>query len=265
MGQLALWILLRRGFFSAWYGWRMSRAVSRSRVAPFIKTFALDTKEFLDAEDSYKTFNDFFYRHLKPEARPLVGDEKSVVFGADGRHFGIQNVSTIDTIYAKGQGFSVNELLGNSKLASKFEGGTAIISRLCPVDYHRYHSPVTGKVVSQKLIEGGLYSVNPIALSQKIDYLWRNKRILNLIDTADLGQVAYIAVGATCVGSIKMTAKEGGSVEKGGELGYFEFGGSCVITLFEPGKVELSEDLLYAASRGLELYAQVRDEAGRVN
>lgn len=263
LGKIALWVLLRRAFFSVWYGWRMSRAVSRNRVAPFIKNFSLDTGEFEAEADSYETFNDFFYRRLKPEARPLVGDERSVAFAADGRHFAIRNIDETQTIYAKGQRFSVEGLLGDQGLARAFAGGCAIISRLCPVDYHRFHSPVSGRIVSQQLIGGDLYSVNPIALSQKIDYLWRNKRILTIIDTEKFGRVAYVAIGATCVGSIRMTAQAETSIEKGDELGFFEFGGSCVITVYESGKIELAEDLSYAAQRGWELYAQVRDESAR--
>ncbi|MCH6256199.1 phosphatidylserine decarboxylase [Puniceicoccaceae bacterium K14] len=263
LGKIALWILLRRAFFSAWYGWRMSAPKSTARIDPFIENYGLDEREFLESKKTFRHFNDFFYRKLKSEARPIVGDEDSAIsFPADGRHFGMQNVSQVERIYAKGQAFSVGSLLGDFALAETFAGGTAIISRLCPVDYHRYHSPVSGKIVEQKIIGGHLYSVSPIALSQKIDYLWRNTRVLTILDCGNLGQVAFVAIGATCVGSIKMTAKVGDFVSRGGELGFFEFGGSCVISVFQPGKVKLASDLVEAANSGLELYAKVNDRAG---
>lgn len=263
LGKMALWLLLRRSFFSAWYGWRMSSKKSRERIEPFIESYGLDEGDFLESKDSYQSFNDFFYRKLKPEARPLLGGEGAIAFPADGRHFGMQDVSKMEAIYAKGQCFSVAGLLGDELLAKRFEGGSVIISRLCPVDYHRYHSPVAGTLVKQSVIGGELYSVSPIALSQKIDYLWKNTRVLNLLDCGELGQVAFVAIGATCVGSIKMTAAEGDTVAPGDELGFFEFGGSCVITLFQPGKVKLEKDLAEAGDKGMELYARVNDLAAK--
>lgn len=264
LGKIALWILLRRAFFSAWYGWRMSSAKSRSRIEPFIESYGLDENDFLESTEAYQSFNDFFYRKLKPEARPLIGDTtNAIAFPADGRHFGMQDISKVKTIYAKGQSFSVSGLLGDPDLAKAFESGSVIVSRLCPVDYHRYHSPVSGKIIQQQVIGGHLYSVSPIALSQQIDYLWRNTRVLTLLDCGDLGHVAFVAIGATCVGSIKMTAQEGDVVSRGDELGFFEFGGSCVISVFQPGKVALEPDLVSAAEQGMELYARVNDLAAK--
>lgn len=263
LGRVGLWALVRRAFFSNWYGRRMGKASSVKKIAPFIAQYGLDPEEFADEVSSYRSFNDFFYRKLKAGARPLCAEPKSIALPADGRHLGVANLSTVDGLYAKGQHFDLEEFLGSRTLGRHFEGGTAVISRLCPVDYHRFHSPVSGTVERQQVINGWLYSVSPIALRRAAHYLWENKRVLSIIDTPEAGTVAFVAIGATCVGSIEMTAHEGDKVEKGGELGYFAFGGSCVVTIFEAGRVKLAEDLRENGSSQLvEVYAKFGDVLG---
>jgi phosphatidylserine decarboxylase len=92
--------------------------------------------------------------------------------------------------------------------------------------------------------------------------LWENKRYLTRLRTDHLGEVVFLEVGATCVGSVVHTARPGQFVAKGDEKGYFRFGGSCVITLFEPGKINFSEDLLEHSAAGREVYARMGDVAG---
>ena len=82
-----------------------------------------------------------------------------------------------------------------------------------------------------------LYSVNPLASEKKISIFWQNKRFLSFVDTENGGRVAQFLVGATCVGSVSFTADLPRTVGKGDEFGYFSFGGSSVLTLFEEGKV----------------------------
>lgn len=263
MGRLGLWLVAKRVLFSRWYGWRMNRPASAKKIRPFMENYSLDTSEFLEDVSKYSSFNDFFYRKLKPEARPIEGDEDCVSFPADGRHLGITDLSGVDGLYAKGQNFDLSGLLGDAELAARYEGGSAVISRLCPVDYHRYHAPVGGEIVEQRLINGWLFSVSPIALRRSVDYLWENKRVLTIINTERLGQVAFVAIGATLVGSIKMTVNKGITIARGEELGYFAFGGSCVITLFEKGQVKLEADLRSYGSQQTEIYAKVGDLMAR--
>ncbi|MEM9160727.1 MAG: archaetidylserine decarboxylase [Verrucomicrobiota bacterium] len=262
LGKLSLWALVRRPIVSAWYGWRMNKPKSCERIKPFIEQYELDTWEFAADVESYSSFNDFFFRKLKSEARPLCEGD-TVALPADGRHMGIAELEREAGVYVKGQRLDLRSLLGSGSLAETFAGGVCVISRLCPVDYHRFHSPVSGKIVSQRLINGDLFSVSPIALGKRIEYLWENKRLLTVIESAEYGLVAYLAIGATMVGSIKMTKRKGETVEKGEEMGYFEFGGSCVMTLFEAGKLELTEDLKAKGAEQLEVYAKVGDVLGR--
>lgn len=260
-GQIALAVAAKRAWFSKWYGWRMDLPASRAKVQPFIETYGLDSGEFLDAPGSYRTFNEFFYRKLKPEARP-VGE--GIVFPADGRHLAIPDISKSDGFWVKGQKMDVARLLGDAALGEKYARGSLLISRLCPVDYHRYHFPLSGTASPARMIPGSLSSVSPIALRKRLGILWENKRVLTEIQTQDLGTVIMMEVGATCVGGIQQTFTPG-PVEKGGGKGYFTFGGSMTMVLFEPGRVTFSDDLVEHSAAQREVYAKMGDTAAKVN
>ena len=137
-------------------------------------------------------------------------------------------------------------------------------SRLCPVDYHRFHFPVSGVHGNARLINGPLYSVNPLALRDRLAILWENKRFITEIETEQLGRVLMLEIGATNVGSVHHTFVPTRSVEKGEEKGYFAFGGSATLTLFEPSRVQLAEDLLEQSAGQRELYAKVGDRMGTI-
>ncbi len=137
-----------------------------------------------------------------------------------------------------------------------------IISRLCPVDYHRFHFPVAGVPGKTIFINGPLYSVNPIALRQNIHIFAENKRAWCRIDSAKFGSVIMFEIGATCVGSFEYTYTPGKPVNKGDEKGFFKFGGSSTILLFEKNRIRLAEDLLENSSQGRELYARIGDFLG---
>jgi phosphatidylserine decarboxylase len=257
LGSIALNAFVKRPFFSAWYGWRMSMEKSAARVAPFIERYGLNPADFADAPESFRSFNEFFYRKLKPSARPVDADDASVVFPADGRHLGFERASAIEGVFVKGQKFDLATLLGDASLAAKYADGSLVLSRLCPVDYHRFHFPAAGTPGETRLIDGPLFSVSPIALRKCLAYLWTNKRTITPLRTERFGTVQLIEIGATCVGTICQTFTPGSPVEKGAEKGYFAFGGSSTITLFEPGAVKLEADLLEHSDRQTELYAKV--------
>jgi phosphatidylserine decarboxylase len=260
-GRLALELLVKRPFFSRWYGWRMNRRASARKILPFIRTYGLNVSEFADPPYSFRTFNEFFYRRLKSDARPVDPEPHAVVFPADARHLGFADASQINGVFVKGQKFELPRLLGDAELASRYARATVVLSRLCPVDYHRFHFPLAGKASATILLNGPLYSVNPIALRRNLAYLWENRRTLTMLTTEHFGTVLLLEIGATNVGSIKQTFRPG-AVAKGDEKGYFEFGGSSTLLLFEPGRVQLAEDLLERSRHQTELYARVGDRLG---
>lgn len=261
LGRLTVSLAVKRLWFSQWYGWRMDQPKSRAKVEPFIREFGVDVNELADSVDSYRTFNEFFYRRLKPEARPIASGEDVAVFPADGRHLAISDLSTTDTFYLKGQKFDLASFVGDKDLAKEFDGGSLLISRLCPVDYHRFHFPVGGDTSAAILLPGTLRSVSPLALRRQLSILWQNRRECTIVDSPQFGRVLVFAVGATCVGGIHQTFAEG-PVEKGGEQGYFSFGGSCVTTVFKKGALAFDEDLVENSRNGLEVYAKMGERCG---
>lgn len=263
LGRLSLEAMVKRAFFSSWYGTRMNAVASRAKVLPFIEKYRLNAAEFADHPESYRTFNEFFYRKLKPGSRPIAPDAEAAVFPADGRHLGFQDISKTPGIFVKGKVFKLEKLCGNAELAGQYREGSIVLSRLCPVDYHRFHFPVSGTPDHPTLINGPLYSVNPIALKHNINYLTENKRSYCRIQSPEFGQVLMFEVGATCVGGFEYTYSPGVPIRKGDEKGYFQFGGSETVTLFEPGRIQLAEDLVENSRAGRELYARMGDVMGR--
>lgn len=262
LGKIALWALIRRAAFSEFYGWAMSRPASREKVLPFCEEFKMDVSEFAEKPESYASFNDFFSRKLKPGARPIAPGENLAVLPADGRHLALPKISAATQIYAKGQCFDLAAFLGDAELAKRYADGAMVCSRLCPTDYHRFHFPVSGTPSAPRVINGALYSVNPIALAQNVGYLWENKRVLVEIDSPRFGKVLQVLVGATNVGTIVPTYTAGSPAEKGDELGYFRFGGSFIATIFEPGKIRIADDLIENSARGYETFAKMGTPLG---
>jgi phosphatidylserine decarboxylase len=262
LGRLSLSAVARRAWFSAWYGWRMNRPDSVNRVLPFVIDYDLDAEEFAKPATAYRTFNEFFYRTLRPGSRPISAGEVVAVLPADGRHLVYPDVDTADGFYVKGKKFTLAALLGSEELGARFSGGSLLISRLCPVDYHRFHFPIAGIPGESRLINGWLYSVSPLALRGNPGYLTENKRMVTLVESPVFGQVAVLEIGATMVGAILQSFIPGRPVAKGDEKGLFAFGGSCVVTVFQRGRVRFDEDLTLNSAVHREVYARMGDRLG---
>ena len=269
IGRFAVWLLVRRAVFSHYYGWRMNRPFSVTKVLPFIVAYNLDVDEFAKSALAYNTFNEFFYRTLKPGARPVTPGEAVAVVPADGRHLVFPDLDAADGFYVKGAKFTLAELLGEAALpreqqvlASAFAGGAMLISRLAPVDCHRFHFPIGGRAGEPQLIRGWLYSVHPIALRRNLRYLVENRRMVTLVESAEFGTVAMIEIGATAVGRIRQTFIPGRIVAKGEEKGLFAFGGSCVMTLFARGRIRFDSDLVEQSAAHRETYARMGERLG---
>lgn len=266
-GALATWALVKRKFFSSVFGVWASSPMSAKVVEKFILKNEIDTAEMLKDFKNFSTFNEFFTRALRDDARPLENPDnvRAISFPSDGRHLAIENISLCDNFYIKGEKFNLEEFLGSAELAGRFEGGSALISRLSPVDYHRFHSPISGEIVARRLVNGHLYSVNPIALRKKLSIFWKNKRILNIVESPVFGMVAFVEIGATNVGGIENYCEVGSKVKRGEVLGTFKFGASCVMTIFEGGKkIKFIEPLLENSAKNIECYARTGRLVGEV-
>jgi phosphatidylserine decarboxylase len=247
--------------FSAFYGWIQSKSVTKKKIVPFIQKFGLDPEEFITPPDQFASFNDFFIRKLKKEARPI--DQRDFVFVApcDGRFHLIENLSLETSFILKETLFDLKQLLKREEWAQKYEGGSMVMARLCPFDYHRFHFPCDGRVTEMDAVGEKLHSVNPLAVEVIKTVYWENKRLLTLIETENFGDVMMIEVGATNVGTIHETFK-GPKVKKGEEKGYFSFGGSAILILFEKGAISFDKDLSEYTKKGMEVRLEMGDSLG---
>lgn len=251
-----------RAGLSRFYGWWMRRPSTARRIRPFIQRYGIDEDEFALPVASFDSFNAFFCRRLKAESRPVDRADRSVVFPADGRHMGWQRLGEEQSVFVKGQRWDLEGLLADPELARQFAGGTLVLSRLCPVDYHHFHYPVAGEPLWRRTIKGKLFSVSPLALRFHLSYFWSNHRIMEVVNSRHGRPVCLLDVGATNVGSIQYGEMLPKYAEKGSHRGWFEFGGSSVVTLFPAGAVRLSDDLRESTERGVELYARTGDVMG---
>jgi len=170
-----------------------------------------------------------------------------------------ETVSTATQLWIKGRDFTIARLLGDTYKheTDRYIGGALCIFRLAPQDYHRFHSPVDGTIGRMTYISGEYYTVNPQAIRSSLDVYGENARKIVPIDSPQFGRVFAVCVGAMMVGSIKTTVNEGEQVKRGQEFGYFAFGGSTIVLLFERDKVVWDEDLLINGRASLETLVQV--------
>jgi phosphatidylserine decarboxylase len=216
----------------------------------FIKNFAakyqVNMAEALEENPlAYKSFNDFFTRALKPNARLIAADSKAIISPADGAISQIGHISADKIFQAKGHDYSVTTLLGgDEQRAAAFIGGQFATVYLSPKDYHRVHMPFTGKLTQMIYVPGDLFSVNTTTAENVPNLFARNERVVCLFDT-EVGQMAVVLVGAMIVAGIAtawagnlapqgknvVTTNYDGSIilKKGDELGRFYLGSTAIV------------------------------------
>lgn len=241
---------------------------SRAHIKPFIESFGLADSmvEMVKPDpDSYATFNEFFAREIKESARLIAEPDNAAVVSspADCRLTAFSTIDLAEKYWIKGTGFTLERLLGSAEVAQKFDGGSIVIARLAPQDYHRWHAPTSGRVLSVDEIPGTYYTVNPQAINEPgtLDVFCENRRSVMVVErTHTKAPVAIIAVGAMLVGSIRYNdgVTVGAEVKRGQCLGSFQYGGSTVIVVYPKGEVALDEDLLNnSTQQNCETYVQV--------
>lgn len=152
---------------------------------------------------AYQSFNDFFTRALKDDARPICDEEKAIVFPADGAISQIGDIEHGRVFQAKGQDYSLLELIGgDTSIAAPFEDGKFAVVYLSPKDYHRVHMPLAGKLKSMTHVPGDLFSVNDTTAENVPRLFARNERVVCIFET-EAGPMAVILVGAMIVASIE--------------------------------------------------------------
>ncbi|KAL6240354.1 hypothetical protein RBB50_012724 [Rhinocladiella similis] len=244
---------------------------SREKIQAFVQFYKINMDEFDPAGiDAYDTFEDFFVRKHKPGTRPIFSesDLNKAVTVADSRVVVYDSVAVTRAIWIKGRHFTIENLIKDCSMSKKWADGAVASFRLCPQDYHRFHSPVTGIVTWWKRIPGEYYNVDPVALQSHVDILSENARHCACISSKEFGEVLFVAVGATGVGTIKFHQKlrtEGSQVKKGEEIGHFEFGGSSILVVFEKGRIQFDEDLIKMSQRSVCVNVELGMSMGTAN
>ena len=262
IGKSFVELFIKRKLFSKLYGNFCDSKLSVKKINSFIKNFNIDTDIFTNDPSDFKSFNDFFIRKLTPESRPINKDKNILISPGDGRLLAYTNIDINSLIQVKGITYSLSELLEDNPIANEYAGGTCLVLRLCPVDYHRLHFIDDGIPEKSNIVNGNYYSVNPTVLERIPKLYCQNKREWSIFHSENFGDVILMEVGATCVGSIVQTYEPNKKISKGDEKSYFKFGGSTTILFFKENTVTIDDDILIQSSFGFETKVIMGEKIG---
>lgn len=227
-----------------------NRWVKNTFISQFVKKYQVDMSEAINSDPlSYRNFNDFFTRAIRPELRPICDQDDGIACPADGAISQLGNIEYGTLFQAKGHNYSLTDLLGgDASLSNQFLGGSFATVYLSPKDYHRVHMPLTGRLTKMIHIPGKLFSVNKVTAEQIPNVFARNERTVCLFDT-EAGPMAVILVGAMIVASIETVwagqvtpfnkqvvtwdygALNNIELKKGEEMGRFKLGSTAIILI----------------------------------
>lgn len=225
-------------------GIALDSSLSRLLIKPFIRANKIDMRDY--EKKRYKSFNDFFTRRVLLNKRPI--QKARVISPSDGR-VSVYEINENSVFRVKGSDYSLFSLTRSRSLEKRFCGGTAVLIRLCPEDYHRYCYSMSGKKSCNIKIPGFFHTVNPAAF-ESVRVFSENTREYCLIKNR-YTCVLQMEVGALMVGRISNNDIFASRVLQGAEKGYFEFGGSTIILLLEKG-VPVRSSFIENTQLGLE-------------
>lgn len=261
-GVLLNRLVVQRRSVSRLYGWWQRRAWTRRRVARFVKDFEIDLRELDRHPSEYASFAEFFTRSIDPAQRP-VDATSSCVAPCDGKVLVYPRVRRGQRFAIKRCEFELDALLDDAGLAREYDGGAMLVSRLALCDYHHFHFPADGTPGPARSIPGLYHAGGPYALTRLTPFYRENHRMVTRLRTERVGRMLMVEVGALTVGSIQQDFLPGRPVRKGEHKGYFGLGGSTIVLLSEPGRIEFDADLLDATRRGLETFVRMGEPIGR--
>ena len=216
----------------------LSSGLSRYLVPYFMRKNEISLDDIEIPKGGFKSFNDFFTRKRKNACLEVAEDR--LISPCDG-FLSLIKIKE-DTVYdVKNTKYSLSDLLQDDELAEQFQDGIAMVFRLTPANYHRYCYPAKGEIVSERNIPGELHCVRPIAL-RTIPVFVQNSREYQVVQTERFGKMVQMEVGALLVGKIENHSRIAGETEvfAGEEKGYFEFGGSTIILLFQKDTIRIN-------------------------
>ena len=253
--------LLIRPWVSKAVGKILDGRMSRCLIGRFVRKNKIDLTQY--ESRTYRSFNDFFTRAIRPELRPVDREPDHLIAPCDGK-LSVYSVAEGGgkeaEFFVKGRNYTLTELLRDEALAAKYAGGTLLLFRLTVDDYHRYAYIDDGEISAQTFIPGVFHTVQPIA-GERYPIYRENSRAYAVLRSEIFGDVLVMEVGAMLVGRI-VNAPGGCRVTRGEEKGRFEFGGSTVIVCLEPGRADLDADLMANTAAGHETVVKLGEKIG---
>ena len=238
---------LTRPAISIIVGRFLDTKISRFLINPFVKNNDIDLSICEDEE--YESFNAFFCRKVKKTYRPICQDREIIISPCDGL-LSVYQINNDLVIPVKQSRYHISDLLKNESLADEFEEGLCLVFRLCVNHYHRYAYIESGSKSNNTKINGILHTVQPIAL-RDIPVFTENSREYTTIETADIGKIIQMEVGAMLVGKIDNYEEECECI-RGEEKGRFMYGGSTIIVLLQKGQAIIPKEYIEATENGIE-------------
>jgi phosphatidylserine decarboxylase precursor len=244
--------------FSEWmsdlvraWGAFLDTPASAAGIESFSSLPNYNIDDYFVGPSGWLTFNQFFAREMRPGKRPVADprDDTVIVSPADAVFMGAWPIDDNSNITVKGVNWSIRELLDGSPYADEFRNGVYMHSFLYVDDYHRYHVPVGGVIKEIRNVHGRVYMdvfKQPDGSLDVMDgdtYQFNQERGLVVIDSPELGLVAVLPIGMAYVSSVNLTPELGAELQKGDEFGYFLFGGSDVVVLFQDKNVVLDAEV----------------------
>lgn len=244
--------------FNAWmndlvraWGSFLDTPASAAGIDTFLAATSYNIDDYIEGPSGWQTFNQFFAREVKSGRRPVAKprDDNVIVSPADAVFMGQWRIDEDSNITVKGVNWAIADLLDGSPYKDAFEGGIYTHSFLYIDDYHRYHVPVAGTVREVRNISGKVYmdvfreDDGTLNVVDGDTYQFNQERGLVVIDSPQVGMVAVLPIGMAYVSSVNLTTEVGAELRKGDQFGYFMFGGSDIVMVFQDRNIVLDAEI----------------------
>jgi phosphatidylserine decarboxylase len=230
---------------------------SARKIEPFVRKHKIDMSEF--EPGPYRSYAAFFDRRFRPGKRSFPTEPHEMGAFGEARYFGWRTLDLNMTFPVKGAALEAKTLLGDDARVAVFKDGPVILARLSPMDYHHLHFPDSGRVTDEARIGSRLWTINPPALRNQPDIMFRNERHIQWLQTEHFGLLAFVEVGALSVGRIAQVHPKERSFKRREEKSVFKFGGSAVVVFGQKDAWEPAEDILAKTAQGIETFVRLGD------